>query len=371
MTPEDSQTNPQQADRENRSLDEILSNRQESRRPHQSNIRRSSVPSETPGAKPWFIVAAIVTVLAAAAGLLIFHPADPKPAALTENVLAPAAPAVVIPYPAPGPQDPRLPGNKQTAEQSDDFPRLIPRESVTAAASPILQLPIQVADYSLDWITRSIVENSKLPATNAVRLEEILNRFPLRLAGVVATAPGRSASAPLHLASVTTETIPCPWKPSATLLLILLRGNPTQDCEINMAFHSDMQGIFRYRLLGFSTAEDQTVAPLSTRLLAGKSIIHALEIEPAKPDGPLGTLQWTVNNSPAPSIPIRHRADAEPSDDARFAALVCCFAQWLSGVHSGIIDDEIVTALAREIASDSLPPERTEFLNLIDRAIHF
>ena len=68
--------------------------------------------------------------------------------------------------------------------------------------------------------------------------------------------------------------------------------------------------------------------------------------------------------------PPQLRPDAEPSDDARFASLLCTYAQWLAGDQAGMIDSEIVAALAREVASDGLPPDRYDLLNLIDQTLN-
>ena len=56
-------------------------------------------------------------------------------------------------------------------------------------------------------------------------------------------------------------------------------------------------------------------------------------------------------------------------EDARFAALVCSYAQWLAGDQPGFIDAELVAALARETASATLPEDRAKFLMLVDRSL--
>jgi hypothetical protein len=66
-----------------------------------------------------------------------------------------------------------------------------------------------------------------------------------------------------------------------------------------------------------------------------------------------------------------HRSDAEPSDDARFAALICTFGQWLAGDELEIIESDTLTGLAREIRSDTLAGDRADFLRLIDRSLEF
>ena len=55
---------------------------------------------------------------------------------------------------------------------------------------------------------------------------------------------------------------------------------------------------------------------------------------------------------------------------ARFAALVCTFAQWLAGELPDAIDAEIISALARESTSAALSQDRREFLELIDQSLH-
>ena len=64
----------------------------------------------------------------------------------------------------------------------------------------------------------------------------------------------------------------------------------------------------------------------------------------------------------------RARHGEEPSDDARFAALVCAFGLWLRGEGGGMIDEEVMLALAREVASGRMVADRYDFLNLIDEA---
>ena len=59
----------------------------------------------------------------------------------------------------------------------------------------------------------------------------------------------------------------------------------------------------------------------------------------------------------------------DPSDDARFATVVCTFSQWLAGEQTGSIDPVILAALARETASATLPADRADFLKLIEQAL--
>ena len=94
-----------------------------------------------------------------------------------------------------------------------------------------------------------------------------------------------------------------------------------------------------------------------------------LEVEPSTPSGNPGTIEWSVNGKPAATVQLTRHGEAEPSDDARFASLVCTYALWLTGEAAGLIDTDLLAALARENAADTLPADRMDFLNLIDRSL--
>ena len=251
---------------------------------------------------------------------------------------------------------------------------------LSAKEFPVLELPLAASGPSLAAITDSVMNLGKRPARETVRLEEVLNHFSLRFSGVTAIARGgsndwhpddRSAEVPVdhHAATLSTEMIACPWKPSATLLLISLRGGPQSDAEVQLAFHANPQNVLSYRLLGFDPCEGRTPGTLPTKLVASGVSHLALEIEPFRPASELGALEWSVNGQVAPPVSLVHRKDADPSDDARFAALVCAYARWLSGEESEIIDNEILVGLAREVRSDTLEGEHADFLRLVERSL--
>lgn len=351
-------------------IEELLANRRasnpDSQRP---NTKRGVNLSESTRMQRIIFGSAIL------AGIIVFLIFKPTPGSTPPVAAAPTSPKA----PSPPPQAPPLPASgpvdfsthpSPTATSTSGLPALVQRGSVLAADFPTLELPIVARHFSPQWVKTSILTEHKLPPREAVRLEEILNLFPLKFTGIAAIAgnPVKDAS-PRQLATLATETLPCPWKPSATLLLISLRGNPNADCEIKLAFHSNPESVFRYRLLGFAPVNGAETEPLSTRLPANSTTLLAVEIEPTQPGGLLGNLEWSANGFSAPAIALSHHLDSEPSDDARFAALVCSFSQWLAGDQTGVLDAEIVSALAREISSTSLPQERADFLDLIDHAI--
>jgi anti-sigma factor RsiW len=342
------------------------------------NIRRSARQADAAtkvipfaSLQPWLIPAAAAAVLALATFILLRMPADkplptasdrPAPREIAQAPapapVAPPAPAPVAP-PAPAPPAWFLPDN--------------------AAALPALDLPVTSAKANFAVISKSIHQGRQLPSPQDVRLEEILNNFPLRLHGVTAIARGpaavwhpdeRANGMTRPIATLSTEMIPCPWKPSATLLLVSLRGNDQKDCDVKITFRPDPSNVFHCRLLGFHPVEGRTPGDLPAKLPANSTSTLALVIEPSTPAGNLGSLEWSADGKAAPAIPLVRKSDAEPSDDARFAALVCTYAEWLAAGQEGVIDAEIVAALARETASTTLPADRSDFLTLIDRSLH-
>lgn len=335
------------------------------------NTRRTSKPisfaalSET--LKAWLIPASAMAALTLATIILIRMPSETRsPLEKSTHTTAPL-PSESAKLPAP-----TLP--TQVPAVSPPAPLAAPaqRGSVAAADFPTLDLPIQSGKSNLLSISKSIRDERQLPPHEAVRLEEILNNFPLRLNGVTAIARDAADKngMSVHVATLSTELIPCPWKPSAMLLLISIRGNEQKDCDVKVAFHANPENVLCYRLLGFTPTEGSGAGSVPTRLRAKSTAALAIEIEPSKPGGQLGSLEWSTDDKPAPPISLAHKNDAEPSDDARFAALVCTYGLWLAGEQVGIIDADIVSGLAREIATSNLPADRADFLNLIDRSLH-
>lgn len=243
---------------------------------------------------------------------------------------------------------------------AEALPGLSPRNSVAAATAPTLDLPIHAGRTSLGWITRAIRDGGQLPPPNAVRLEEILNSFTLRPAGCAAICRG---------VSITTESLPCPWKPSATLLLISIHGAADAAREVTATFHADPATVAYYRLLGFAPVIGLNPGPIPAHLPAKSLTTLALEIEPSAAATAFGSLEWTLDGQAAATIPVTRHLATEPSDDARFASLVCAFAQWLAHDHPVLIDAELLAALARETASATLPQDRADLLTLIGEAL--
>lgn len=321
----------------------------------------------------WLIPAAAAAVLVVATWLLLRMPGD--------------NPAPVVKNPASGPAPTaRTNGSPATPETSASPAMPAPTVYTSPAATTQtpatlarLDLPIRKEAAGLEAVSRPIMDESRLPARETVRPEEILNTFPLRLSGTTSIARNtsgswhpdqRPAGVPPVAATLSTEMFPCPWKPSAVLLLVSVRGNPNEEVPVSVSFVPDLTRVARYRILGYKNANGVTDPAVPSSLAAGASTLLALEIEPSGPQKQLGSLEWAVQGAKAPAVKLDFNREAEPSDDARFAALVCAFSQWLSGEQAGIIDGEIVSGLARELDSANLAPERAAFLSLVNRSLH-
>lgn len=322
----------------------------------------------------WFIPASAALVLVVATLILMRMPADTPPPTVKNEPspnpsIAEAPPLATVPPPVPLPVSPPAPLPTSAVQ----------RGNVVATDFPTLDLPVQTKKSDLNELAQAIRDRHQLPPRESIRLEEMLNQFSYRLNGVASIARGVAKSwqpetsdenLPPPLATLSCEMIACPWKPSATLLFINLRGNAQKDCQARIVFHANPEIVTHYRLLGYTSPLGQATGPLPTLLRANTSTLLAIEIEASKSNGDLGSLDWLIDDNPAPTISLTHRADAEPSNDACFAALVCSYAQWLAGEQTELIDVEMISALAREVTSTNQPAERAEFIDLIEPSLH-
>lgn len=328
-----------EADRENRSLPII-------------RLRRVVLPA----------AAAAVVAIAAWFAWNRAHETSPRSAAdaatdASETPARPSAPADPVAFPA-------IAGLAEFRNPS---------------GSPMLDLPVIGRTSGLQPIARSIREDHLMPQPAAVRVSSLLNSFPLHPEGatVVTRFPvnhwhpdNRSPTVTTHAATVATEVMACPWKPSALLLFVSFGGNSNVDCELRASFHASPSEVRRYRLLENPTPDPATAPAPTSRLHAGNSSLLAIEIEPAGTATDLGSIVWSVNGRPATTVPVTFDPSREPSDDARFGALLCSFAMWAGKNPDRNVDDEVVAALAREIAAENLPVERADFLILVDQSLN-
>lgn len=240
------------------------------------------------------------------------------------------------------------------------LPPVAVREYVSTVDAQQLPLPVLTGRASLEWIGRTVREKRALPPTKAVRLEEILNSFDLRPGGTSAIAKGTSLSA---------ESLACPWKPSATLLMIHFQGAIDGPRAVEALLAIDPMAVSKYRLLGFSPIKGAEAATLPNHLPAKTGTTLLVELEPRASAKALGEIRWKVEGADATALPILRVPDAEPSNDARFAALLAAYSLWLTRDQPAIIDDVLVAGLARECAASDMPNDRKDAMILIAKSL--
>ncbi len=221
----------------------------------------------------------------------------------------------------------------------------------------VIRLPLKASGKSLSQITDAIRGEKRMPTEEEIRIPEILNSFPLKANGAVAVWDG---------CKLGVEILPCPWQPSGSLVVVEIQGAKDGPRELSVEYRAEEGVVIGHRLIGYpSEKSDQKAKPLS-KVEANSRMLLVIQIESR--DLRLGSLNWSVGGKEAPPLPLLREPEREPSDDARFASLVCAFGLWLRGEGGGMIDEDVMLALAREVATGSLVADRYDFLNLIDEA---
>lgn len=220
-------------------------------------------------------------------------------------------------------------------------------------------LPIVAGNKSLNRITRSVREVGNLPSRHEVRIEEMLNAFPLDAKASVALWKG---------ASLGSEVVECPWSPSGSLVFVKIRGVRDRSVKLSVEFKSHEDSVISSRLLGYEIEpESSERTSMPQELLAGQETLVAILVEAKSPA--IGQLIWSVDGVPAPVVELVRDKEKEASTDGRFASLICGFGLWLRQENPGIIDDSLILGLAREVAAESMVPDRYDFLELVDQAV--
>ncbi len=220
-------------------------------------------------------------------------------------------------------------------------------------------LPLVAGNKSLPQITRSIRESRGLPSKEEVRIEELLNAFPLDANATVTESNG---------CSLGVEVIPCPWSPSGSLVFIKIRGAKNRDARISLEYRIDEASVVSSRLMGYELEENHRVRrAMPQNMAAGSEVFLAMWVESKNQN--LGKLAWIVDEAAASEMTLIRNEETEASKDGRFASLICCFGLWLREERSEMIDDALVLGLARQVAADSLVPDRYDFLELVDQAV--
>lgn len=227
------------------------------------------------------------------------------------------------------------------------------------ASRKTIGLPLVAGRKSLTQITKSVRDSGSLPSKQDVRIEEMLNAFPLDAKASVSVWKGASLGA---------EVVDCPWSPSGSLVFVKIRGASDRSANLTVEFKGNDSSVISTRLLGYEIEENNRVLKeMPQELLAGQETFIALLVESRSQD--IGQLIWSVDQKAAPAIGLVRNSGKEASSDSRFAALVCGFGLWLREERPEVIDDSMILGLAREVAAESLVPDRYDFLELVDQAV--
>ena len=221
----------------------------------------------------------------------------------------------------------------------------------------VIRLPLKASGKSLSQIMDAVRGEKRMPTKGEVRIPEMLNAFPLK---------ANSSVALWHGCKLGVEILPSPWKPSASLVFVEIQGAKDGARGLSVEYHAQEGVVIDHRLIGYASRKSDSKLNPPSEVEANSRMLLVIEVESR--DLRLGSLHGSVGGREASPLPLVREPEREPSDDARFAALVCAFGLWLRGEGGGMIDEEVMLALAREVASGSMVADRYDFLNLIDEA---
>lgn len=197
-----------------------------------------------------------------------------------------------------------------------------------------------------------------LPEPSQVDLGELLSEFPLKAKDKVALWKGSTVGA---------EIIPCPWKPSGSLVFLEIKRAKGEGEEFSVRYLPEEGSVFGMRIIGAGVSAEVGLLANEGTVEPGGSSFLVIEVDSSSPS--LGKVHLFVDGGEGPNVELFRDPAKEPSEDAAFAALICAFGHWLADDENAYIDDAMVLGLAREVASGTLVADRYDFLDLIDQAM--
>jgi ribosomal protein L12E/L44/L45/RPP1/RPP2 len=174
-----------------------------------------------------------------------------------------------------------------------------------------IELPVLVGQASYGWVRGWVRERAALPPANAVRLEELVNAFPLP----VAVERGIASSI---------QSAACPWNPSTFLVAATLVAPAGSETPVKWSFEA-AEGA-RIRLIA---SPGSGARPLPDRLPGARPVTVLIEVAPAAGGERLGVLK--LDAAGEFSGRIVERPDAAASPAMRQLGLVAAFGLWLRG----------------------------------------
>jgi hypothetical protein len=189
------------------------------------------------------------------------------------------------------------------------LPALKPLPPLQSAGE--IELPVIIGQASYGWVRGWIRDKAALPPKDAVRLEELVNTFPL---------PPLEESA----AGPVIETAACPWNAGSVLVAATLRGAAGADTAVNWSFEP-AEGV-RVRMIA---SPGSSAGRLPDRLPGGRAATVLLEVAPAAGSDRLGVLKLDVDGEFSGRIVEGSAREASPA--MRQLGLVAGFGMWLRG----------------------------------------
>lgn len=210
---------------------------------------------------------------------------------------------------------------------ASELPAQSLRHFVSSSTHPQAILPLQAGDSSWKWISRSIIEKNTLPVPQMIRVEEMVNAFPI------------TPSAPL-----TATAAPSPYFPTRQWIFIHIHNATPQSQSAQLTYFAPMNT--SYRLVGFSSSRSLNTGSTAS-IPAHTQTTLLLEVEHADAAN-LGKIHLVMGQS-SENLPL---ISASPDTQHRHLACIAGFGMLLGGAsldrHSQPIDHAI---LMREISS--------------------
>jgi hypothetical protein len=174
-----------------------------------------------------------------------------------------------------------------------------------------IALPVIIGHASYGWVRGWVRDRATLPPKDAVRLEELVNTFPLE------PADGEGISPRIEIAS-------CPWNPGSVLVAASLRGTAGRDTPVSWSFEA-AEGV-RVRMIA---SPGSSAGKLPDRLPAGRRATVLLELVPAVGSARLGVLKLEIDGEFSGRVVERPAGPA--SAGMRQLGLMAAFGMWLRG----------------------------------------
>jgi hypothetical protein len=216
------------------------------------------------------------------------------------------------------------------------------------AASGEIGLPVIIGHASYGWVRGWIRDRAALPPKDAVRLEELVNTFPLERQDGEGIAPR-------------IDSAPSPWNPGSVLVAATLRGREGEeagDTVVSWSFEA-AEGV-RVRMIA-SPGSD--AGKLPDRLPAGRAATVLLEVVPAAGSDRLGVLKWEVDGEFTGRVVELPAGGISPG--MRQLGLMAAFGMWLRGEG---VDAAALEEILRQAGGDE-DPGRADSRRLVRQAL--